>query len=95
LRSKTSDKVSDSRKAGDDVKRFNASQTRLFHYPLNLGLAGKVGNVELARPADRVYNPAGWTNKVFDKPASLGGSLTAAVAWLTSSSVPFSAKSSY
>src|SRR6266568_7370610 len=42
-----------------------------FHYPINLGLAGKMGNVKLAS-ADRFHIRQGGPDKVFDT-GILGG----------------------
>jgi len=83
LRSKNADKVLIVERR-DDERMLR--KPGFFHYPINLGLAGKVGNVELAA-ADRVYIRQGGPDKVLT-PASLAAR-TAAVAWLTSS-VPFS-----
>src|SRR5438128_8563756 len=51
LRSKNADKVLIVERRDDERM---IGKPGFFHYPINLGLAGKVGNVELA-PADSLY----------------------------------------
>src|SRR5882724_5000238 len=50
--------------AGRDDERM-IRKPSFFHYPINLGLAGEVRNVELA-PADRFYIGQRGPDKVFD-----------------------------
>src|SRR5882724_11436183 len=79
LRSHNADKVLIVERR-DDERMIHKSG--FFQYPINLGLAGKVRNVELAA-ADRVYIRQRGPDEVFDAgiPGSLhrGGSLLALV----------------
>src|SRR6266853_1771366 len=62
LRSKNADKVLIVERR-DDERMIR--KPGFFHYPINLGLAGKVGNVELAA-ADSLYIRQRGPDKVFD-----------------------------
>src|SRR5712664_2806404 len=68
LRSKNADKVLIVERR-DDERMIRKSG--FFHYPINLGLPAKVGNVELAA-ADRFYIRQRGPDKVFDT-GFLGG----------------------
>src|SRR6266481_2920363 len=68
LRSKNADKVLIVERR-DDERMLR--KPGLFHYPINLGLPGKVGNVQLAA-ADRFYIRQRGPDKVFDT-GFLGG----------------------
>src|SRR5216683_565549 len=68
LRSKNADKVLIVERR-DDERMIR--KPGFFHYPINLGLAGKMRNVELAA-ADRVYIRQRGPDKVFDT-GILGG----------------------
>src|SRR6266852_2129327 len=67
LRSKNADKVLIVERRHDEGM---IRKPGFFHYPINLGLPGKVGNVELAA-ADRFYIRQRGPDKVFD-PGILG-----------------------
>src|SRR5216684_1257313 len=62
LRSKNADKVLIVERR-DDERMIR--KPGFFHYPISLGLAGKVGNLELAA-ADRFYIRQGGPDKVFN-----------------------------
>src|ERR1700732_1899932 len=68
LRSKNADKVLIVERR-DDERMIR--KPGFFHYPINLGLVGKVGNVELAA-ADSLYIRQRGPDKVFDT-GILGG----------------------
>src|SRR6266849_2636117 len=68
LRSKNADKVLIVERR-DDERMLR--KPGLFHYPINLSLAGKVGNVQLAA-ADSLHIRQGGPDKVFNA-RTLGG----------------------
>src|SRR5579863_5373868 len=68
FRTKNADKVLIVERRDDECMICKPS---FFHYPINFGLAGKVGNVELAA-ADRFYIRQRGPDKVFDT-GFLGG----------------------